>query len=130
MGTHGKKLTNELIGSVTAEVMESCLSPVFAVPMKTSLQSPDDIQRVAFLTNFDQKDLIAIDRAISLFASDNVEMYFIHASDKKEAWSEVMLAGIKAYFSTHYPQLGTNYELLNATDSPEILNNYMISKKK
>jgi nucleotide-binding universal stress UspA family protein len=129
MGTHGKKVSSELIGSVTAEVMEACVSPVFAVPVLMSMQSPDDIKRVAFLTNFDQKDLIAIDRAISLFASDNVEMYFIHASDKNEAWSEVMLAGIKAYFSTHYPQLGTNYELLNATDSPEILNNYMITHK-
>jgi len=125
MGTHGKKVSNELIGSVTAEVMEACVSPVFAVPVLMPMQSPDDIKRVAFLTNFDQKDLIAIDRAISLFASDSVEMYFIHASDKNEAWSEVMLAGIKSYFSTHYPLLKTNYELLNANDSPELLNNYM-----
>lgn len=125
MGTHGKKLTNELIGSVTAEVMEACVSPVFAVPVLMTMQSPDDIKRVAFLTNFDQKDLIAIDRAISLFASEKVEMYFIHASDKNEAWSEVMLAGIKAYFANHYPQLNTNYDLLNATDTPELLNDYM-----
>lgn len=127
MGTHGKKISNELIGSVTAEVMEACVSPVFAVPVLMTMQSPDDIKRVAFLTNFDQKDLIAIDRAISLFATENIEMYFIHASNKNEAWSEVMLAGIKSYFSNHYPQLGTNYELLNATDSPEPLNNYLVT---
>lgn len=125
MGTHGKKFTNELIGSVTAEIMEACVSPVFAVPVLMTMETPDDIKRVAFLTNFDQKDLIAIDRAISLFASENVEMYFIHASDKNEAWSEVMLAGIKSYFSNHYPQLNTNYDLLNATDTPELLNDYM-----
>jgi nucleotide-binding universal stress UspA family protein len=125
MGTHGRKLTNELIGSVTAEVMESCVSPVFAVPALMTMQSPDDIKRVAFLTNFDQKDLIAIDRAVSLFGPENLEMYFIHASDKNVAWSEVMLVGIKSYFSNHYPQLITNYDLLNATDTPEFLNNYM-----
>jgi len=125
MGTHGRKLTNELIGSVTAEVMESCVSPVFAVPTLMTMQSPDDIKRVAFLTNFDQKDLIAIDRAVSLFGPENLEMYFIHASDKNVAWSEVMLVGIKSYFSNHYPQLITNYDLLNATDTPEFLNNYM-----
>jgi nucleotide-binding universal stress UspA family protein len=125
MGTHGKKLNNQLIGSVTAEVMEACVSPVFAVPVLMKMQTPDDIQRVAFLTNFDQKDLIAIDRAISLFASENVEMYFIHASDKNVAWSEVMLAGIKSYFANHYPQLVTNYALLNANDTPELLNNFM-----
>jgi nucleotide-binding universal stress UspA family protein len=125
MGTHGKKLTNQLIGSVTAEVMEACVSPVFAVPVLMTMQSPDDIKRVAFLTNFDQKDLIAIDRAISLFGSENTEMYFIHASDKNAAWSEVMLSGIKSYFAHHYPQLITNYDLLSATDTPEFLNNYM-----
>ena len=129
MGTHGKKLTNELIGSVTAEVMESCLSPVFAVPMQMTLQSADDIQRVAFLTNFDQKDLIAIDRAISLFASDKLEMYFIHASDKNEAWSEVMLAGIKAYFANHYPNLVTNYALLGSDNSLNLLDEYLVDQK-
>jgi len=125
MGTHGRKLTNELIGSVTAEVMESCVSPVFAVPILMTMQSPNDIKRVAFLTNFDQKDLIAIDRAISLFGNESVEMYFIHATDKNVAWSEVILSGIKSYFSTHYPQIVCNYDLLDTTDTPEFLNNYM-----
>jgi nucleotide-binding universal stress UspA family protein len=125
MGTHGRKLTNELVGSVTAEVMESCVSPVFAVPTLMTMKSPDEIKRVAFLTNFDQKDLIAIDRAISLFGNGGVEMYFIHASDKNIAWSEVMLVGIKSYFANHYPQLITNYDLLNASDTPDLLNNYM-----
>jgi len=129
MGTHGKKLTNELIGSVTAEVMESCLTPVFAVPMRTSLQSPDDIQRVAFLTNFDQKDLIAIDRAISLFSSEKLEMYFIHASDKNVAWSEVMLGGIKTYFANHYPNLVTNFALLGDDDSLNLLDDYLVEQK-
>lgn len=126
MGTRGKKLNNELIGSVTAEIMESCVSPVFAVPVLMTMKSPNDIKRVAFLTNFDQKDLIAIDRAISLFASEDVEMFFIHASDKNVDWSEVMLAGIKSYFANHYPKLKTNYALLNAADTPELLNNFMI----
>jgi len=126
MGTHGKKLTNELIGSVTAEVMESCVSPVFAVPVLMSMKSPEDIKRIAFLTNFDQKDLIAIDRTISLFASEKIELYFIHASNKNEAWSEVMLSGIKSYFASHYPQLTTNYALLNANDTPELLNTFMV----
>jgi len=125
MGTHGKKLSDELIGSVTAEVMEACVSPVFAIPIMMKMQSPEDIKRVAFLTNFDQKDLIAIDRAISLFASENVEMYFVHASEKNGAWSEVMLTGIKTYFANHYPKLVTNYALLNANDTPELLNNFM-----
>lgn len=126
MGTHGKKLTNELIGSVTAEVMESCVSPVFAVPVHMTMQSPEEVKRIAFLTNFDQKDLIAVDRLISLFDSEKIELYFIHASEKNEAWSEVMLTGIKSYFANHYPRMATNYALLNANDTPELLNNFLV----
>lgn len=129
MGTRGKKIDNELIGSVTAEVMEACVSPVFAVPLQMQLQSPEEIHRVAFLTNFDQKDLIAIDRTISLFDSNKLEMFFIHASEKNEAWDEVMLGGIKAYFSNHYPTLTAHYALLSNSYTPEIIEEYMKEKK-
>ncbi len=129
MGTHGKKINDELIGSVTAEVMESCAVPVFAVPIQMSMESPDDIKRVAFLTNFDQKDLIAIDRAISLFTSDKLEIYFVHASDKNEPWSEIMLAGIKDYFANHYPNLITHYALLGSTDTLNLLDDYLAQQK-
>lgn len=128
MGTHGKNVSTELIGSVTAEVMESSHSPVFAVPIQVTLNNPAQIKKVAYLTNFDQKDLIAIDKTIALLSPDNLEMYFIHASERNEAWTEVMLAGIKTYFADHYPKLKTNYALIGADNSPELIDDYL--KKK
>ncbi len=125
MGTHGRKIPNDMVGSVTAEVMEVCESPVIAVPVQVRTKSPDDIKKLAFLTNFDQKDLIAIDKALNLFISDALEMYFIHASEKSVEWDEVMLAGIKAYFEKHYPGLKTNYSLIVESDKPEKINNYL-----
>jgi nucleotide-binding universal stress UspA family protein len=126
MATHGRQiLASDLIGSVTAEVMESCESPVFAVPMQSMIE-PDDLHKVAFLTNFDQKDLIAIDRTISLLGAENIEISFIHASTQNEAWSEVMLAGIKVYFEKHYPELRTNYALIAAMDDMDILGNFLV----
>lgn len=129
MGTHGKEFSNELIGSVTAEVMEASPSPVLAIPLNMKQQAATEIKRIAFLTNFDQKDLIAIDRAISLFKSEQLELFFIHASDKNQAWSEVMLAGIKTYFQNHYPQLITNYALLGSIHNLEPLDNYLEEQK-
>lgn len=125
MGTHGKKVSTELIGSVTAEVMESSMVPVFAVPNIAPLHTVEEVQRVAFLTNFEQKDLIAIDKTIEMFNNDKLEMYFIHASEKNESWSEVILSGIKAYFSAHYPKLITHYAIIGSSDSPEIIENYL-----
>jgi nucleotide-binding universal stress UspA family protein len=125
MGTHGKKISDELIGSVTAEVIETCPSPVLAIPIGTELSSIFDIKRMAFLTNFDQKDLIAIDRAISFFTHDKLEMHFIHTSDKNETWDEIVLSGIKTYFSNHYPNLKVEYALLSSDNSIELIGDYL-----
>jgi nucleotide-binding universal stress UspA family protein len=85
MGTHGKKVSTELIGSVTAEVMESSRVPVFAVPYSSAVQTVGAVKRIAFLTNFDQKDLIAIDKTIEMFKNDKLEIYFIHVRRKTKA---------------------------------------------
>lgn len=127
MGTRGKKISNELIGSVTAEVIESCGVPVLAVPVMSTATSFTALRRIAFITNFDQKDLIAIDKVISTFTTDKLEITFIHASDKKQKWDEIMLTGIKTYFSNHYPQLSTNYELVESTDSPDKISQFIDS---
>jgi len=132
MGTRGKKATktNELIGSVTAEVIDSCPVPVFALPIETSFDTPDEIKRIAFLTNFDQKDLIAIDSIISMFCSKSLEIHFIHATEKNEVWNEVMLSGIKSYFHDHYPALNTKYEMIDgALTNTKILDDYLAKQK-
>jgi len=122
MGTNSRKPDTEFIGSVTAEVIESTESPVLAIPL---LAKNSDINRIGFLTNFDQKDLIAIDKTITMFKDRNPELYFIHASDKNDAWNEIMLAGIKTYFSNHYPDLKTNYSLIASNDSLQIIDNFL-----
>ncbi len=125
MGSRGKKISNELLGSVTAEVMESCETPVFAIPIMIKQDKFADLKKIAFITNFDQKDLIAVDKVISTFDNPELEICFIHAADKKHAWDEIMLSGIKAYFSNHYPQLKTNYAVVESTDSPDKINEFV-----
>ncbi len=122
MGTSGRQPNNELIGSVTAEVIETTDAPVLAIP---AIAQTKKIERIGFLTNFDQKDLIAIDKTIALFKDEAPELFFIHASDKIEAWDEVMISGIKAYFSNHYPNLKTNYSLIASHNSPEQIDKYL-----
>jgi nucleotide-binding universal stress UspA family protein len=125
MGSQGKKLSTEIVGSVSGEVLESCVSPVLAVPASSGIKKLQDIRRVAFLTNFEQKDLIAIDNAISLFLSKKLEVFFIHASEKNEKWDEIMLTGIKNYFGTHYPNLLMHYDVISAPNSPEVIDDYL-----
>ena len=90
---------------------------------------PEKIRRIAFLTNFDQKDLIAIDTAISFLNKDHLELVFIHATQKKESWDEVMLAGIKEYFANHYPNLKTEYALLDKEKNLEQIQPFLEASK-
>lgn len=128
MGTRGKTISAELIGSVTAEVMEFTQSPVFAIPTYVKINKPEKIRKIAFLTNFDQKDLISIDKTLELFRTQEVEVHFIHASEKSEAWNEVMLEGIKTYFSNHYPHIKTEYAVIEKSNSAEPIDNYLKNK--
>lgn len=122
MGTRGRRSNDELIGSVTAEVIETSDAPVLAIPAKANA---DKIKKICFLTNFDQKDLIAIDKTIEMFQGESTELFFAHAANKSDEWSEVMLEGIKAYFSNHYPNIKTNYSLIASQNSPELIENFL-----
>lgn len=128
MGTRGKKsTTDDVLGSVTAEILESSTVPVIAVPVNGKYKQPNEVEKIAFLTNFDQKDLIAIDEIISMYKNENLELIFIHTSNKKDKWNEVMLSGIKSYFKNHYPTLKTEYALLNNDNSLIQIQSYLSS---
>ncbi|MFV0392750.1 MAG: universal stress protein [Paludibacteraceae bacterium] len=129
MGTHSKHPKGDnMLGSVTAEVLEASPAPVMAISSEIEMQ-PDDIRRVAFLTNFDQKDLIAIDSAISFLKNDNFEMTFIHAAEQKDSWDEVMLSGIKTYFANHYPDVKTDYAFLRKDGNLDRIQSFLETSK-
>lgn len=66
MGTRGKNQKDiDLIGSVTAEVIERSRVPVLAIPENTPFKQFAEVKRIAFITNFDQRDLIAFDSLIN-----------------------------------------------------------------
>ncbi|MDR1652658.1 MAG: universal stress protein [Prevotellaceae bacterium] len=125
MGTHSKKLSAELIGSVTGEVLDACTAPVFAVPVHSQIMQPDDIKRITFLTDFDQQDLIAIDTLFDLFGNRKLEMLFLHICEKKEKWDEIMLEGVKSYFSTHYQNVTADYKIINSQSRTKTLANFL-----
>ena len=121
MGTRGRSQKDiDLIGSVIAEVIERSKTFVYAIPEHTPLKTFNDIKKVAFVTNFDQRDLIAFDTLITAFKSFYFAISFIHLSTENDAWNEIKLAGIKDYFQKQYPQLELDY---NVIKEDNILNN-------
>ena len=112
MGTRGEHQKDlDLIGSVTAEVIDRSRSFVYAIPENAPEKSLENIHKIALFTSFDQRDLIAFDSLITTFKDNKFEISFIHVNshEEKRTWNVIKLAGIKEYFKKQYPQLEFTY---------------------
>ena len=108
MGTRGKgRKEYGVIGSVTAEVIERSPVFVYAIPENATLTNFVDIHKVAFMTSFDQRDLVAFDSLITTFKDYPFEISFIHlnADEEHRTWNEIKLSGIRDYFLKQYPDM-------------------------
>lgn len=75
MGTRAaEKKESELIGSVTAEVLDSCRVPAFTVPETVDDNFFANIRKVAFFCNLDQEDLLALDTLYRYFPDRKLEI--------------------------------------------------------
>jgi nucleotide-binding universal stress UspA family protein len=118
MGTRGKdQKDQELIGSVTAEVIERTRVPVFAIPENTPFRKFSQVRNIAFGTSFEQKDLISIDTLFHALRDDNISFYLFHIThNKQDTWNEIKLGGIKEYLSKQYPGLKIYYDIIDGQD--------------
>lgn len=126
MGTRGKNQKEiDLIGSVTAEIVERSHTTVLAIPENTPFNRFNEVKRIAFITNFDQRDLIAFDSFTKGLSPFHFSVSLIHLSDVKDTWDEIKLAGIKEYFQKQYPNLEIHYNVLMNNGFLNNLNDYI-----
>lgn len=133
MGTRGKNQKDtDLIGSVTAEVIERSRAAVLAIPENTPFKQFSEVKRIAFITNFDQRDLIAFDSFMNAWKRFNFSVSLIHlvdVKDAKDAWNEIKLAGIRDYFNKQYPGLEIQYDVVMNDDILKNLDEYINANK-
>ena len=118
MGTRGKDQKDiDLIGSVTAEVIEMTKTPLLAIPENTPFYDIDQIKNVAFLTNFSQRDLVSFDFMMRFLKHYKIKVHITHIANKKrDKWDEIKMEGIRAYFKKQYPGVDTDYTLIDSDD--------------
>ena len=116
MGTRGaEKKERDLIGSVTAEVLDSCRQPVFTVPEQSDIKSLDDIRRVTLVCNLDQNDMLALDALTRLAPHTAMDIHILYIAAGRlhgvagEREQEMMLE----YCRTHYPVCTFSMESLD-----------------
>lgn len=130
MGTRGKDQKDaDLIGSVTAEVIEMSRIPLMAIPEKTPFFDIKQVKKIAFLTNFSERDLISFDTMAKLFKTYQMEVQLTHiAAKKSDRWDEIKMEGIKSYFSKQYPNMILTYRMIDTEDMLKSLDDEIKNK--
>ena len=125
MGTRGSNQKDmDMIGSVTAEVVERSHYPVFALPNGEKTVSLE-FENIAYSTNFNDEDLVAFEKMMKLVKTSQSAVHFIHYDTKDDNWAEIKLGGIKEYFQKNYPNLKTEYQLLKGNGIQEAYDEFI-----
>lgn len=120
MGTRGKNAKElDLIGSVTAEVMEGSRTPIFAIPEDAESGDISKMKNIVFLTNFQEREFKALDIMLGFFKPYPVKVFLAHIAKKEDVWNEIKLSGIQKHLKELYPQLETEYKLLDQSEGLE-----------
>lgn len=133
MGTRGKDQKDiDLIGSVTAEVIEMAKIPLIALPENTPFYNMKQVKNIAFLCNFSQRDFLAFDKMINILSPFNKDLHIfvthviLKRLDKK---SDKEVAKIKEYFKTKYPDINIELKFIQGEEFVETLDNFIRTDK-
>lgn len=131
MGTRGKNQKSaDLIGSVTAEVIEMTEIPILAIPEETSFNDFKQVKNISFLTNFSQRDLVSFAGMMDFFKTYNVKIHMTHIEDKTtDKWSVIKLEGIQSYFNKQYPNISIDYKLISGQDAITAMDSFVHESK-
>lgn len=131
MGTRGKdRKAADLIGSVTAEVMEMAKVPVLAIPEDFEYKGIEKIKHVLYASNFEEVDFVALDKLEKLVRPLDVKIYFVHIGPQEESKIDRMkLKSIKGHVESKFPGLGVESDLIENEDFWVGLEGYIQRKK-
>lgn len=106
MGTRGAdKKEREMIGSVTAEVLDSCRFPAFTVPESARISAVQDLHQVLFFSNLDDDDIDALNALASIFPEAQLHVTIAHIPGRRDRRSDVARSSemLLDYCKVHYP---------------------------
>lgn len=98
-----EKKGEQLIGSVTAEVLDDCKVPVLSIPENCNFTLINHLKEVIFLCNMDQHDLICVDTFMRMFEYPEVTITLIPINEKQDKNFKTKFINLKNYFNTTYP---------------------------
>lgn len=132
MATRGmSKKKEELIGSVTAEVLDSCRVPVFTVPEGCNVDELNDTFRVAYFCNLNHDDMISMDTLMRLFSLKGCEIDVVPVNERAGTKIYERVKRLISYFESHYSENKFHSVILShksfRNDIESIIDNHGIS---
>ena len=109
MGTRGaSRKADEMIGSVTAEIVDKCRVTVLAVPEPFDVK-PKMAENVLFFSNLVQEDILALDTFARIFPNSGATVTVVPMPDRRkflpERLTESNLNTLIEYCNKNFPSL-------------------------
>ncbi|MDE6578184.1 MAG: universal stress protein [Muribaculaceae bacterium] len=125
MATRGKdKRDEQLIGSVAAEVIDSCRVPVYVLPENYNFTTVSDVKKVAYFCNLDQQDILSVDTLMRTFDYPEVEVVLIPVNDRAGNSLKEKVDLLKDYFNKSYPAAHFTSEVFPLKELGKDFENY------
>ncbi len=126
MATRGKDRKEEdLVGSVTAEVIDSCRVPVLALPENMELVSVESLKKVAYFCNLDQHDILSVDTLMRMFDYPAVEVTLVPVNDRAGSHIKEKVDALRDYFAGNYPAAVFRSEIFHSKTFRQELDGYI-----
>lgn len=93
----------DLVGSVTAEVIDSCRVPLVTIPESYQPGGIENIKRVAMFCTFSGYDTLVIRWLMRTFDFPAISFFLIPESDRASAGTRRKLDDLREYFNRTYP---------------------------
>lgn len=103
MGTRGlDKKENSVLGSITASAIRKLKVPLLAIPEQYTFIGEENLNRIAYLTDFDETDFGSIKKLMGFTSLLGLTIWCVHIGSKGGEWEKVRMDGLKDYFQKNY----------------------------
>lgn len=119
LGTKGKgEKQSDIVGSVVYRVLDRTKIPVLAIPEHSRYDARKEVKNIAYATEFDDSDYIAIRRLLTILSEFKVSVHCIHLSkNAKKSWDQMRMDQLKDYFKKINKDIKVECHLLEGEDN-------------
>lgn len=128
MSTRGRQQREvALVGSVTAEVIDSCRVPVFTVPDNMQYSDIESIKKLVFFCNLDRQDVLSIGMLMSLFGFPEIDVTLIPVNDRDPVSVSAKLDSLCGYLQRYYPMARFESRILPSGEFRREFEKFLVS---